>query len=243
LFLGLTASAIATAQERAIQAVDLVGSDAQKVDDTGSKIKPEGESEFDNESESFVKDWRDADPDYEDTEFGDLMYTEASTSTKLEMLRLLSKETPSMMVFMHAVSMGLNIEDILQAAVKYEPSKGRDLAAAAVNMLPLMADSESYSYSSYLLEDLDREDEAEPYSVEEVANKFFEDRLVLRPYPEWFDGQYQQQNLNACKHHKKMFGGIALSQLRILAIVQFLFLFMKQRGQFWLTVSKESMMR
>jgi hypothetical protein len=190
LFLGLTASAIATAQERAIQAVDLVGSDAQKVDDTGSKIKPEGESEFDNESESFVKDWRDADPDYEDTEFGDLMYTEASTSTKLEMLRLLSKETPSMMVFMHAVSMGLNIEDILQAAVKYEPSKGRDLAAAAVNMLPLMADSESYSYSSYLLEDLDREDEAEPYSVEEVANKFFEDRLVLRPYPEWFDGQY-----------------------------------------------------
>jgi hypothetical protein len=163
---------------------------AQSVDDSGYKIKPVGESEFDNESESFVKDWRDADPEYEDTVFGDRMYNEPSTPTKLEMLRLLSKDTPSMMVFMHAISMGLGIEDILQASVRYEPSKGRDLASAAVNLLPLMTDSQNYLYSSYQLEDLEREDENEPYSVEEVANKFFDDRLVLRPYPDWFDGQY-----------------------------------------------------
>lgn len=195
-------SSVAYAQDKSIQAAELgngqaptgsVGVDENTgdyVDETGYKLRTTGESEFDNQSESFVKDWREADADYEDTVFGELIYNEASTPTKLEMLRLLSKDTPSMMVFMHAVAMGLDIEEILQAAVKYEPAKGRDLAASAVNILPLMTESTNYLYSSYQLEDLDREDEDQPYSVQQVVEKFFENRLVLRPYPDWFDGQY-----------------------------------------------------
>ncbi len=155
------------------------------------KPRGDGESEFDNRSASYVRDWRDALPreQYEDTEFGGLMYNEASTPTKLEILRLLSKDTPSMMVFMTALSMGLDIETVAQASAKYQPEKSRDLAASAVNLLPVLTDSSSYLYSSYELEDLEREED-KPYSVERVIEKFFEDRLVLRPYPDWFDGQF-----------------------------------------------------
>ncbi len=155
------------------------------------KLRGDRESEFDNKSSSYVKDWRDALPreQYEDTEFGGLMYNEASTPTKLEVLRLLSKDTPSMMVFMTALSMGLGIETVAQASAKYQPEKSRELAAAAVNLLPLLTDSASYLYSSYELEDLEREED-KPYSVEKVIEKFFEQRLVLRPYPDWFDGQF-----------------------------------------------------
>lgn len=150
------------------------------------------ESEFDNLSEAYVKDWREAMPvdEYDDTEFGDLLYNEASTPTKLEILRLLSKDTPSILVFMTAVSMGLDIESVLQASIKYQPEKSRDLAGSAVNLLPLLSDSGSYLYSSYELEDLPREDETKPYSVATVVENFFEDRSVLRPYPDWFEGQY-----------------------------------------------------
>lgn len=205
LFLA-NATATTVAQEREITTQDLgpssvaseapispssdTSASANVLDDAGYKITPSGESEFDNQSEGFVKDWRDADPDYDDTEFGELIYNEASTPTKLEMLRLLSKDTPSILVFMHAIAMGLDIEDVLQAAVKYEPSKGRDLAASAVTILPLMTDSNSYLYSSYGLDDLEREDESKPYSIAEVSRRFFEEREVLRPYPDWFDGQY-----------------------------------------------------
>jgi len=162
------------------------------VDGLGYELRGERESEFDNKSTAYVKDWRDAAPqdEYEDTEFGQLMYNEASTPTKLEVLRLLSKDTPSMMVFMTAISMGLDIESVLQASVKYEPEKSRDLASSAVNLLPVLADSTSYLYSDYQLDDLERENEQEPYSVQEVVEKFFKQRLVLRPYPDWFEGQY-----------------------------------------------------
>jgi len=177
-FLGLTLLSSAQAQEKSV------------IDETGFKSRAADESEFDNQSESFVKDWRDANPDYDDTVFGEQMYNEPSTPTKLEMLRLLSKDTPSLLVFMTAVSMGLGIDEVLQAAVKYDPSKGRDLASSAVNLLPVLTDSNNYLYSSYELEDLEREDDSQPYSVERVVKKFFEERLVLRPYPDWFDGQY-----------------------------------------------------
>jgi len=162
------------------------------VDDAGYRIPAAGESEFDNQSDSYTKDWREAVPkeDYEDTEFGELMYNEASIPTKLEMLRLLSKDTPSMKVFLTAVSMGLDIESVLQASVKYAPEKSRDMAASAAKIVPVLSGSSDYLYSGYEVEDIEREDESVPYSVEYVARKFFEERLVLRPYPDWFQGQF-----------------------------------------------------
>ena len=160
------------------------------VDEEGYRIREEGESEFDNYSGSFVNDWRLSEADYEDTEFGELMYNEASTPTKLEILRLLSKDTPSLAVFLHALAMGIDIEETLQASVRYEPNKGRDLAASAVSLIPILSDSSPYKYAGYELEDLEREDENSPYKVEEVIRNFFEDRLVLRPLPDWFEGQY-----------------------------------------------------
>jgi len=161
------------------------------------------DSEFDNPNDGFIVNWRNADAEYEDTEFGELMYNEPSTPTKLEMLRLLSKDTPSTLIFMHAISMGLGIDEILQASVRYAPEKSRDLAGSAVSLLPLLNKSEIYHYSSYDLESLkgyvdDLSDQkkweykvtdGKDYSVHAVVDRFFNDRLVLRPQPDWYDGQ------------------------------------------------------
>lgn len=171
------------------------------LNEEGYKVKPAEESEFDNDSEYYVKGWQQAIPqqDYEDTEFGSLMYNEASTPTRLEVLRLLSKDTPSILVFLTAVSMGLDVETVLQASARYQPNKGRDLAASAVEILPLIPDSPQYILSSYELEDIyhdERDDEErddkrpEPYSVEDVIERFFEDREILAPAPDWIEGQY-----------------------------------------------------
>ncbi len=155
----------------------------------GYRLPSEEDSEFNNYSDEFITDWRNADPDYEDTEFGELMYNESSAPTKLEILRLLSKNTPSIVVFMHAIAMGVDIEDVLRASVKYQPDRSSDLAASAVSLVPILETSTSYVYSGYELEDLEKE-ESKPYSVTEVVERFFDDRLVLRPYPDWFNGQY-----------------------------------------------------
>ncbi len=147
-------------------------------------------SEFNNYSASFVKDWRKADPDYEDTEFGETMYNEASTPTKLEILRLLSKETPPVTVMMHAIAMGIDIEEVLQASINYQPNRASEMASSAVSLLPVLSDSTGYLYEGYELEDLEREDESKPFKVQEVIDRFFKDRAVLRPYPDWYEGQY-----------------------------------------------------
>ncbi len=167
-----------------------IDADGNYVDEDGYRIPSADESEFDNYSDSFVRDWRKADPEHEDTEFGEFMYNEASTPTKLEMLRLISKDTPSTAVLLHAVAMGVDIESILQASIKYEPGKAGDLSASAVSVLPVLSDAKEYRYGGYELEDLEREDESKPYRVSEVIEKFFDERQVLRPYPDWFDGQY-----------------------------------------------------
>ena len=171
--------------------VSMAQEDSALINEEGYRIKQADESEFDNYSDAFVRDWREADPDYEDTEFGEFMYNEASTPTKLEMLRLMSKGTPSLTVTLHAVSMGIDIENMLQAAVNYDvDGSGSSLASSAVSVLPVLAEAKEYRYAGYELIDLERETESEPYKVQEVIDRFFEERSVLRPYPDWFEGQY-----------------------------------------------------
>jgi len=167
------------------------------------KTPEERDSEFDNANDGFVTSWRNAESDYEDTVFGELIYNEPSTPTKLEMLRLLSKDTPSTLIFMHAISMGLGIDEVLQASVRFAPEKARDLAGSAVNLLPLLNRSEVYHYSAYDLDNLEeyvselsdekRKDynivDEQDYSVHAVLDRFFDSRLILRPHPDWYNGQ------------------------------------------------------
>jgi len=165
-------------------------SETVQLDENGYKVRSQRESEFDNQSDQYILDWRQSNDDYEDTDFGELVYNEPSPPTKLEVLRLLSKETPSTTVLMHAMSMGVDIETALQATVNYSPERARDLAGSAINLLPIFSDNEVYSYSAYRLDDLARDDQTQLYSVQDVADKFFKQRLVLKPYPDWFEGQY-----------------------------------------------------
>lgn len=176
--------------EQEIRAVDLNAADsslAASVYDTNANRKS---SEFDNHSIEYVRPAGSAPADYEDTEFGELLYNEASIPTRLEILRLLSKQTPPAMVFLQAVSMGLGIDDVLDAAVRYEPNRGRVYSQAAISLLPIISESDAYLYSEYQLDDIERDDDSKPYSVDYVAERFFEDREVLTPYPDWVEGVY-----------------------------------------------------
>ena len=112
---------------------------AQTNTDYPSSYKPSqpGESEFDNYNDGFVSYWQNADEEYQDTVFGEQIYNETSTPTKLEMLRLLSKETPPTVVFLHALSMGLAVDEMLLASLEYQEHNARGLASSAVSLLPL----------------------------------------------------------------------------------------------------------
>ncbi|MBT8114576.1 MAG: hypothetical protein KJP04_04305, partial [Arenicella sp.] len=137
---------------------------------------------------------------YQDTEFGELLYNEASLPTKMEILRLLSKDTPSTMVFLHGLSMGLGIDDIVQAATRYQPEKGRDLSRAAVSILPLLSATEESIFPMYNVENLASsmdtmavDFEQAKNTVGQVIERFFEEGEVLGPYPDWHAGQYHLQ--------------------------------------------------
>lgn len=165
-------------------------SDSLQVLDLDSSPVNGAVSEFDNHAARYTVPTHLAAEDYEDTEFGELLYNEASVATRLEVLRLLSKDTPSMIVFLQAISMGLGIDDVLEAAVRYEPSRGREFAQTAISILPLVTDTVTYDYGTYEVNDLDRDDEGKPYQVKQVLDKFFDDRKVLVPSPDWIEGQF-----------------------------------------------------
>ena len=169
------------------------------------KSSQPGESEFDNYNDGFVSYWQNADEEYQDTVFGEQIYNETSTPTKLEMLRLLSKETPPTVVFLHALSMGLAVDEMLLASLEYQEDNARGLASSAVSLLPYLQNRNVYEYPTYNLDSLelyikgleeqrnkgsvDPGKEHIPYLVQEVIDNFFEEGLVLAPYPDWLDGQ------------------------------------------------------
>ena len=174
---GLVVAVNAGAQSEKIRAVELVTAE-------------EPQATTDYSVTTTANNWNQQDADYQDTEFGELLYNEASVPTRIEILSLLSKETPSMLVFLQAISMGLGIGDVLDAAVRYEPNRGRDFAQSAISLLPLLTESTSYTYDKYELEDLDKDDESKLYSVKQVAERFFEHQSILVPYADWVEGQY-----------------------------------------------------
>ena len=174
---GLAVAINAAAQPEQIKAVDLGTVEESPVNTNYSLL-------------SSANAWKQQDSAYQDTEFGELLYNEASVPTRIEILSLLSKETPSMLVFLQAISMGLGIDDVLDAAVRYEPNRGRDFAQSAISLLPLLTESTRYTYDKYELEDLDRGDESKPYAIKQVAERFFEDQSILVPHADWIEGQH-----------------------------------------------------
>jgi len=124
------------------------------------------------------------DSSYEDTEFGAYLYSETSDATREELAQLLVAEHPSVKVFMHGLSMGAGIDEVLDAAVRIDNQRSRDFVTSAATLLPLLTATRSYQYSEYTLDDIE-----EPYSAEQILSRFFDDRSVLIPQPDWYEGQ------------------------------------------------------
>lgn len=137
--------------------------------------------------------------DYEDTDFGEFLYNESSTETRIEVADLLDTQRPSSMVFLQAISMGLGIDEVLDAAIKLDSDRRSDFTASAISLLPVVSGSKSYDYGRYDHDSLEQRydegpfenkpEDQQPYEVAEVVERFFENRDVLVPYPDWYAGQ------------------------------------------------------
>lgn len=137
--------------------------------------------------------------DYEDTGFGEFLYNESSPETRIEVADLLDAEKPSAMVFLQAISMGLGIDEVLDAAIKLDTDRRSDFTASAISLLPVVSGSKSYDYGRYDSDSLElrydegpfenKSEDEQPYEVAEVVERFFESRDVLAPFPDWYEGQ------------------------------------------------------
>lgn len=137
--------------------------------------------------------------DYEDTDFGEFLYNESSSETRIEIADLLDTEKPSVMVFLQGISMGLGVDEVLDAAIKLDYDRRSDFTASAISLLPVVSGNKSYDYGRYDIDSLElRYDQGpfeekpadqQPYQVAEVFERFFESRDVLVPFPDWYDGQ------------------------------------------------------
>ena len=117
--------------------------------------------------------------------FASYLYAEASDATRAEMLDLLDREDPAVGIFAHSVSMGLPIEELLEAAVRNDVDKGSQYYSAAGFLLPLLDFNEKQLFGEYALEDLD-----DSNSASEAIEKFFEKRSRLETRPDWHTGEY-----------------------------------------------------
>lgn len=127
-----------------------------------------------------------ASEEYEDTGFGEYLYNESSDQSKIEIVDLLEVDKPSVIVFLQAISMGLGIDEVLDAAVRLDSERRNDFTASAASLLPVFTGTSNYEYGRY---DIDTLDDS-PYRISEVAERFFESRDVLVPFPDWHEGQY-----------------------------------------------------
>jgi len=119
------------------------------------------------------------------TNFASYLYAEASDATRAEMLDLLDRDDPAVGIFAHSISMGLPVEELLEAAVRNDVDKGNQYYSAAGFLLPLLDFNEKQLFGEYALDDL--EDQS---SASEVIKKFFEERSRLENRPDWHTGEY-----------------------------------------------------
>lgn len=120
-----------------------------------------------------------------DGSFGTFLYSEASDATRAEMLDLLDREDPTVGIFAHALSMGLPVDELLEAATRNNVDKGQQYYSAAGFMLPLLNFNPKQSFDKYSVEDLENRN-----SASEVITKFFDDRAKIEFQPDWHTGEY-----------------------------------------------------
>lgn len=119
------------------------------------------------------------------TGFASYLYAEASDATRTEMLDLLDRDDAAIGIFAHSISMGLSVDELLEAAIRNDVDKGGQYYSAAGFLLPLLDFNEKQLFDEYALEDLE-----ESKSAKEVINKFFEERSRLEKRPNWHMGEY-----------------------------------------------------
>lgn len=129
-----------------------------------------------------------SDSQVEETSFGEFLYSEASEATLTELLALLDREDPTIGIFSHALSMGVPIDEMLDAAVRHKKDHGRDYYVSAAFLLPLLDFSARKRFSTYELDDLE-----DPNSATEVIQRFFDSEETLETTPDWHLGEAHMQ--------------------------------------------------
>ncbi|MBT5031153.1 MAG: hypothetical protein HOM55_02530 [Proteobacteria bacterium] len=127
-------------------------------------------------------------------EFGAKLYSEPTVSTRQEIINLLRQGFPSNEVFLLAISMGLPIDEILDAAAtdteRYgEPEKVRDYVLSAETLLPYLRTDSADQYSRYNVGQTGYQ--VSSVGATEVVDRALLNQEAIEDTPPWYLGANQ----------------------------------------------------
>jgi len=117
-------------------------------------------------------------------DLGSYIYSEPSDETRAEILDLMNHKQDSSQVYLQGLSLGLPIDELLQASVRNDVDNGNRYLKAASKLLPLVGFSSNEAFGSYSLSDISAP------SATTVIDRFFAKDERVSERPDWQVGEY-----------------------------------------------------
>jgi hypothetical protein len=144
--------------------------------------------------------------DYHISSDQDNINVDLDRRTFREIKHFIDQGYPDQSIFLHGVGLGISIDDLVYLTAQADPENAERHAQNAIDMLPslpgwacregrLTADSRfAKNYTADQLEPVN--------SIEEIAQRFFENNQRLTPFPEWTGNQFHATvNTNELADH------------------------------------------
>jgi len=117
-------------------------------------------------------------------DLGSYIYSEPSDETRAEILDLMNHQEDVSQVFLQGLSLGLPIDELLQASVRNDVDNGKGYLNSANGLLPLVGFSPNEAFGSYSLSDISAP------SATAVIDRFFATDERVSERPDWQVGEY-----------------------------------------------------
>lgn len=123
----------------------------------------------------------------------DVVRLDIDSRTYHEIENFFKEGYPTASVLLHAVSLGMGIDDAVYLAVKADRQKAAEIYATAAGLLPSLpgwvchsgANGSDRYHQEYSLKDLGPQP-----TIQEVANRFFNQNERIAPFPNWQHGGF-----------------------------------------------------
>jgi len=117
-------------------------------------------------------------------DLGSYIYSEPSDETRAEILDLINHKEDTSQVYLQGLSLGLPIDELLQASVRNDVDNGNRYLKSAGGLLPLVGFRSDDTFGSYSLSDVSAP------SATSVIDRFFANDERVAEQPDWQVGEY-----------------------------------------------------